>query len=258
MKKFTIALDVDDVLALCIEPGCRELGIDPRRITDWNLNKTDLTQEEKGFLSVESYEEFLSMVRQAAAVTEDRMVHVGKIGHPGIICLVGPSASGKSFICDELERNPLFKKVRAMTDRSPRSNEVQGKEYLFVSQEEFRYTEESGRLFESTVYAGHKYGIAKEEIESIWEEGRIAIKPVDINGAKAIKAAFPDRTLTLFVRRDKEELLKCLIEREIPISEKTKRILSLDNEYANEAFCDWTISNNGSLEHAVEQVLRLV
>lgn len=234
MEKFTIALDVDDVLAPCIELGCKELGIDPQRITDWNLNKTDLTQQEKaaflevvcspafvgaqkpypgaaaliealrgdghevlissavkphsmsvrskmlmesfpmldpnnimlgvrkellnvdfplddspynygharcfvlmkrhhnrtckGFLSVESCEEFLTMVRQAAAVTEDRMVHVGKIGHPGIICLVGPPASGKSFICDELERNPLFKKVRAMTDRAPRSNEVQGED----------------------------------------------------------------------------------------------------------------------------------
>lgn len=81
---------------------------------------------------------------------------MGKIGHPGIICLVGRSASGKSFICDELERNPLFKKVRAMTDRAPRSNEVQGKEYLFVSQEEFRRTEGSGKLLESTPCAGHR------------------------------------------------------------------------------------------------------
>lgn len=145
-----------------------------------------------------------------------------------------------------------------MTDRAPRSNEVQGKEYLFVSQEEFQRTEESGKLLESTVYAGHRYGIAKEEIERVWGEGRIAIKPVDINGAKGIKAAFPDRTLTHFVRRNKEELLKCLIERGIPLSEKTKRILPLDNEYANEDFCDWTVSNNDSLEHDVEQVLRLV
>ena len=52
MKKFTIALDADDVLALCIELGGKELGIDPRRITDWNLNKTDLTQQEKAILQV--------------------------------------------------------------------------------------------------------------------------------------------------------------------------------------------------------------
>ena len=364
MKRFTIALDVDDVLAPCIELGCEALGIDPERITDWDLNKTDLTAGEKaafmeiicspefveaqkpypgagmliealegdghevlissavkpnsmsirgkmlmesfpmldlknimlgarkellnvdfllddspynygharyfvlmkrhynlkckGFLSVGSYDEFLSMVRQAAAAPEDRMIHVGRIGHPGIICLVGPSASGKSFICDELERNPLFKKVRALTDRTPRLGEVQGKEYLFVSHEEFQRAVDTGQLLESTIYAGHGYGIAKEEIEKIWEEGRIAIKPVDINGAKAIKATYPDPTLTLFVRRDKEELLRCLIERDAPAAEKAKRILSLDNEYANESLCDWTISNNGSLGHAVEQVLRLV
>lgn len=140
---------MDDVPAPCIESGCKELGMDPRRITDWNLNKTDLAPKEKaaflevvcspefveaqrpypgaaaliealredgharhfvrmkrrhnrtckGFLSVESYEELLS-IRRTASVTKDRMVRVGKIGHPGIICLVGPSASGKPFICD--------------------------------------------------------------------------------------------------------------------------------------------------------------
>lgn len=195
------------------------------------------------------------MDRQSA-VTEDRMARVGKIGYSGIICLVGLSASEKPFIYDELEQNPLFKKVHAMTDRVTGSNEAQGKEYLFVPQGEFRYTEESGRLLGGIVCAGHKCGIAKEEIESIWEEGRIVIKPVDINGAKPIKAAFPNRTLTLCVRRNKGEPLKSLIEREIPIFEKTKRILSLDNEYANEAFFDWTISNNGSPEHAVKQAPR--
>lgn len=43
MKKFTIALDADDVPAPYIEPGRKALWIDPRRITDWSLNKTDLT-----------------------------------------------------------------------------------------------------------------------------------------------------------------------------------------------------------------------
>ena len=46
MKKFDIALDVDVVLAPCLEQGCQALGIDPQRITDWDLGKTDLSEEE--------------------------------------------------------------------------------------------------------------------------------------------------------------------------------------------------------------------
>lgn len=364
MKKFDIALDVDDVLAPCLEPGCKLLGIDPMRITDWDLNKTDLSREEiqalmmvicspefarnqrphpgavemvqelvndghrvliatavdvdcmgkrtemllryfpmlnrsnimlgarkellnvdfmlddspynfghakyfvlmerwynrksKGFLSVKGYSEFLTMVRQAASAPEDGLIHVGKVGYPGIVCLVGPSASGKSFICDELEKHPLFRKVRAITDRLPREDEEQGREYLFVTRERFQEMLQEDKLLEHTIYAGHAYGICKDEVEAIWAEGHIAIKPVDINGAKAIKSTYPDRTLTLFVRRDKETLLKALLERKCPTEEKVSRIMTLDSEYANESLCDWTISNNGSLSHAVEQVLRLL
>ena len=364
MKKFDIALDVDEVLTPCLEQGCQVLGIDPRRITDWNLRKTELSDEEvkalmliicspefvrnqvpypgavemvqelvndghrvmiatavdvdcmanrtemllhwfpmlsrsnimlgarkellnvdfllddspynfgqakffvlmerwynrniKGFLSVSNYEEFLSMVRQAAAAPEDGLVHVGKVGYPGFICLVGPSASGKSVICDVLERHPLFRKVRAVTDRQPRSDEQEGREYNFVSRERFQDMVHNGEMLEYTKYAGFDYGICKDEVESIWAEGHIAIKPVDISGAKAIKAIYPDRTLTLFVRRDKEALLTALLSRDVPLEDKVSRVMTLDAEYANEPLCDWTISNNGSISHAVEQVLRLL
>ncbi len=364
MKKFKIALDIDEVLSPCLERACQMLGIDTGRITDWNLQKSDLSEAERntllmvmnspdfvrsqvlypgaavfvqalldmghevllasavtpasmgsriemlsgalpmlkpenimlgarkelltvdfllddspyncgharyfvlmdrwynrghtGFLRVHGYDEFLDMVRAAAAAPDEEHVRVGAIGHPGIICLVGPSASGKSFICDELEKHPLFRKVRAMTDRPVRGGEIPGKEYIFVSPQEFQAEVKSGGLLENTLYAGHHYGISAKEIEAVWAEGRIAIKPVDVSGANAIREAYPDRTLVLFVRRDKKALLHALIERDCPADDKVDRILSLDSEYANESQCDWTIFNNGSLSHAVEQVLQLI
>ena len=163
-----------------------------------------------------------------------------------------------SVNCDELEKHPLFRKVRAVTDRLPRGDEQQGREYNFVSKEQFQSMVDNGDMLEHTRYAGFDYGICKDEVESIWEEGHIAIKPVDISGAKAIKSIYPDRTLTLFVRRDKEALLTSLLSRDAPLEDKVSRVMTLDAEFANESLCDWTISNNGSLTHAVEQVLRLL
>lgn len=76
MKKFTIALDVNGVPAPCIELGCKELGIDPQRTADWNLNKTDLTQQEKAaFLEVVCSPAFVEAQKPypgAAALIEAR------------------------------------------------------------------------------------------------------------------------------------------------------------------------------------------
>lgn len=364
-KKFTIALDVDDVLFPCLEPACGAVGIDYSKIIDWDLTKCDLTdaersalmytmsrddfltqqkpfkgavemveklakaghtilvasavepgamtlrgmmimqampmlnpknimlgarkellnvdiilddspynmngnakysvlfdrqynQNETGYLRVKTYDEFLSLVQKLSEMPDDIFAHVGKVGQPGIVCLVGPSGSGKSFICDELEKNPIFKKIRALTDRPPREGEKNGVEYNFVSPEKFQTAVEQKKLLESTQYAGHNYGIAFKEIEGIWKEGRIGIKPVDIDGARAIKAAYPDRTLTIFIRRDKDELIKAIIERNSPTEDKVARIMSIDSEYANEHLCDFTVFNNGGLDHAVGQILRML
>ena len=363
-KKFTIALDVDDVLFPCLEPACKAVGIDYKKIVDWDLTKCELTdaersalmytmsrddflsqqkpykgsvemvdklvkdghniiiasavepgamtirgmmlmqampmfnpknimlgarkellnvdiilddspynmggnakysvlystqynQNESGYLRIKNYDEFLDLVGKLADMPDD-FAHVGRVGKPGIVCLVGPSGSGKSFICDELEKNPLFKKIRALTDRAPREGEKNGVEYNFVTPEKFQTAVDQKKLLESTQYAGHNYGIAYKEIEGIWKDGRIGIKPVDIDGARAIKAAYPDRTLTIFIRRDKDELIKAIIERNCSTEDKVARIMSIDLEYANEHLCDFTVFNNGSLDHAVGQILRMM
>lgn len=215
-------------------------------------------RSEEGFLRAADYQEFINLVEAVSLAPAADGPKLGAAGHPGMICLVGPSASGKSFICDELVRNPLFRKIRAMTTRPPRSDGSDASEYIFVSEQEFEAAVQSGSLVEHTVYAGHSYAIAKHEIESIWAEGRIAIKPVDIYGATACKSAFGDQCVSVFVRRSKEDIIAALLERDIPNEEKTRRLLTLEQEMDNERLCDWTVSNNGSLDHAIRQIMRIV
>ena len=215
-------------------------------------------RSEEGFLRAANYQEFIKLVEAVSLAPAADGPKLGAAGHPGMICLVGPSASGKSFICDELVRNPLFRKVRAMTTRLPRADGSDAEEYRFVSDQEFEAEVQSGNLVEHTVYAGYSYAIAKQEVESIWAEGRIAIKPVDIHGATACKAAFGEQCVSVFVRRNKEEIIAALLERDIPNEEKTRRLLTLEQEMENERLCDWTVSNNGSLDHAIRQIMRIV
>lgn len=212
----------------------------------------------EGFLRAGSYGEFIRLVEAVSLAPAADGPKLGAAGHPGMICLVGPSASGKSFICDELVRDPRFRKVRALTTRPPRTDGSDAEEYRFVSQRDFDAALDAGVLVEHTVYAGHCYAISKEEVESIWAEGRIAIKPVDIHGAMACKAAYGEQCVSVFVRRSKEEIIAALLERDIPNEEKARRLMSLDQEMENERLCDWTVSNNGSLDHAIRQIMRIV
>ena len=99
--------------------------------------------------------------------------------------------------------------------------------------------------------------MSKEEVRRIWQEGRIAVKAMDIKGALTCKREFGDRCITIFVWRSKEDIIASLLTRDIPNQDKTARLLSLDGELANESLCDWTVFNNGSLEHAVQQILQI-
>lgn len=222
----------------------------------WNMS-------EEGYLRVSSYDEggYDEFIRLVEAVSLAPAVEIPKMnsaGHTGMICLVGPSASGKSFICDELVKNPLFRKVRALTTRTPRPDGGDEEDYKFVTGQEFLDAVDRDDLVEHTVYAGYRYGIAKSEIQEIWRDGRIAVKPVDIHGAMACKNVFGDRCMTVFVRRNKEDIVTSLLERDVPTDDKVRRLMTLDKEMENEQLCDWTVSNNGTLEHAIQQILRIV
>jgi len=217
----------------------------------WNMSA-------EGYLRVSSYEEFINLVEAVSLAPAVETPRLNIAGRPGMICLVGPSASGKSSISDELVKNPLFRRIRSLTTRAPRPNSNDLSEYKFVTEEQFLQAIDAGVLVEHAVYAGYRYGTSKEEIQSIWADGRIAISPVDINGAMACKSAYGDRCVTVFIRRNKEDIISALLERDVPTEDKVRRLMSLDKEMENEQICDWTISNNGSLEHAIQQILQIV
>lgn len=212
----------------------------------------------QGYLRANCYADFIAMVEQVSLMPVVELPKLAIAGSPGLICLVGPSASGKSFISDKLVENPMFKKVRALTTREPRDDSGDLRDYHFVTEEQFQAAIDGDDLVEYTVYAGHKYGIAKSEIADIWKDGRIAVKAMDINGAMACKRAYKGRCLSMFVRRSKEDIVRSLLERDIPNEDKARRLLTIDTEMENERLCDWTVSNNGSLEHAIQQILCMI
>ncbi len=121
-----------------------------------------------------------------------------------------PSGSGKTTIVQYLlENNPdLGFSISASTrDRRGRT-EVDGKDYHFLTPEEFKEKIDANEFIEwEEVYAGNFYGTLKSEIERIWAEGKNVIFDVDVKGGINLKKYFGDKALSVFVKVPSIEIL---------------------------------------------------
>lgn len=207
----------------------------------WNSHIT-------GVLSVNNYDEFINLVKQIQ--TTGNVPEQCKI-----VNLVGPSGSEKTVIAEMLVAMfENFIKPVPCTTRKPRLGENQAA-YNYISQEKFLEMKKNCEFVESTMYAGEGYGTTKKEIERIIKSGKIAVFPIDICGAMALKSY---GAINIYIDRPKEQILKDIMYREVSIDEKVKRILSLENEERNAGICDFIVKNNSSLENTILQILDIV
>ena len=118
----------------------------------------------------------------------------------GIIIVVsGFSGTGKGTLMKQLVQNyDNYALSVSMTTRSPRPGEKEGKEYFFVSREEFVSQIKNGGLIEYASYCEHYYGTPGKYVEAELEAGRDVILEIEIQGALQIKKNYPD-ALLLFV-----------------------------------------------------------
>lgn len=119
-----------------------------------------------------------------------------------IIIFCAPSGSGKTTIVKHLiaSNNRLAFSVSACT-RKQRANEANGKDYYFISMQEFKDKIANNEFIEyEEVYDGNYYGTLKSEISRLWEQNRVIIFDVDVIGGLNLKKYFGDAALALFVK----------------------------------------------------------
>lgn len=127
-----------------------------------------------------------------------------------LIIFSAPSGSGKTTIVRHLLEKgfPLEFSVSA-TSRKPRVNEINGKDYYFISAEKFRQKISNNEFLEwEEVYPNQYYGSLKSEVERIRNEGKNVIFDVDVVGGCNIKKYYGDEALSIFIQPPSVDVLK--------------------------------------------------
>ena len=187
----------------------------------------------------------------------DKIMNKGKL-----LVFSAPSGSGKTTIVRHLltkEDLNLEFSISAAT-REPRGQEVDGKDYYFMSIEDFKKHIKADDFIEwEEVYRDNFYGTLKSEVERIWAKGKNVIFDIDVAGGLRIKSKFPEETLAVFVKPPSvDELKRRLKERSTETDDKINmRIAKAHVELATAPQFDKIIKNY-DLDVAKEDAYQLV
>lgn len=180
-----------------------------------------------------------------------------------IIIVSAPSGTGKSSIISKIIDNPelaLGFSVSA-TSRSPRGEERDGREYYFLTPDEFSRRIEAGEFVEwEEVYKGTCYGTLLSEVERVTGEGRNLIMDIDVKGALNVKKRFGDEAVSIFIMPPSlEELERRLRGRQTDSEEAISRRLGkagYEMTFASE-FDERVVNDNLSRAASeVEEIIR--
>ena len=166
----------------------------------------------------------------------------------------GPSGTGKGTICAELLKDPLNDFSVSMTTREPREGEVHGKDYFFVTREEFIANIEAGNFLEHAENFDNLYGTPREMVMKKLGRRHNVILDIDVKGGLQVKRAMPEAILIFILPPSLTELRSRLEGRGTETAEKVeKRLGEALNEIRLIGEYDYYLVND-DLDSAVEKI----
>jgi guanylate kinase len=181
--------------------------------------------------------------------------------NPLLIVISGPSGVGKDSIVQRMiERKFPFHFVVTATTRERRANEVHGKDYFFVSKDEFARMIDEDELIEyAVVYSDYK-GIPKSQVREALASGKDVVMRLDVQGAETVRKLSPDALLIFITCESEEELEHRLRERKTESADSLAlRIATARKELQRIEAFDYVIVNHDfHLDDTVEKVRAII
>ena len=177
-----------------------------------------------------------------------------------VVVISGPSGAGKSsFVKALLSGNggDLVYSVSATT-RPKRAHEVEGKDYFFLTRDEFQRRVEGGDFVEHAQVHGEMYGTLRSQIERVLESGRNVLLDVDVQGGKSVRRVYPDAVLIFVLPPSLEDLEERLRARGTDSEDRIQvRLENAEREMQEMREYDYAVVND-DLETATRKVLAIV
>ena len=179
---------------------------------------------------------------------------------PAVIIISGPSGVGKGTICRELVKrlDNVYLSV-SVTTRTRGREELEGKEYFFITDEQFEERINNGLLLEYARVFDNYYGTPRDKTDQALAAGKTVILEIDVQGARQAKDIYPDAIAIFILPPNRTQLVERIDGRGREDSETArKRLERAEGEIAQaKKFYDDMVVND-DLDQAVEEVINII
>jgi guanylate kinase len=183
------------------------------------------------------------------------------VPQPLLIVISGLSGVGKDSVLQTLKaRGTPFHFVITTTTRSPRANEVHGRDYFFVSKEEFARMLENDEFFEHALVYQEDYGNTRKQVREALASGQDVIMRLDVQGAATVRKLAPQAVLIFLTTRNERELVERLKKRNSDAAVALNlRIATAHEELKHTGEFDYIVVNaDCCLEETADDVIAII
>ena len=175
-----------------------------------------------------------------------------------LIIVSGPSGSGKSTVTKIVKDKLNIPLSISATTRNPRDGEIDGKDYFFLSKEEFKNKIVNDEFYEYAEVHGNYYGTLKKTVEENLDKGLNVILEIDVQGALIAKEKKKDAVLVFFRTKDMDILEKRLRDRKTDSEEVIQtRLKNAETELKYEDKYNYTIINE-NLDDSIQELIDII